>query len=362
MSGPDTAPAYWRDTLHGSWPDRSRDSRSQWDADRRVERPNGGRSAQGTIERGVLSLVHSHAMLEHNQISRVILKNYKSIRRCDVSLGALTFLVGPNGAGKSNFVEALRFLSYALSTSLEQALENRAGFQSIAHRGPERASSINFGIFFNLGRNVKAQYSVEIRAVQDGPAVVTAEDCSVDLQEGRQWFRVDEGAVTSNQGVMPVASEDKLYLVNASGLPAFEPVYRALSNVVVYNPLPDEIRGFKPEKRYRNLDRSGSALAETISKMKDAAPDRLARVRDYLQRINSNIVDVDVISVDSNFNLRFELDRGEGRIDEFPGEQHLRWDFERACCTRSPVSEQQSLSLEPHRTRRTRSWVASGGG
>jgi predicted ATPase len=45
-----------------------------------------------------------------NRISRVILRNYKSIRQCDVSLGSITFLVGPNGAGKSNFVEALRFL------------------------------------------------------------------------------------------------------------------------------------------------------------------------------------------------------------------------------------------------------------
>src|SRR5580704_16890578 len=54
-----------------------------------------------------------------NRISRVILRNYKSIRQYDVSLSSITFLVGPNGVGKSNFVEALRFLSYGLSSSLE---------------------------------------------------------------------------------------------------------------------------------------------------------------------------------------------------------------------------------------------------
>ncbi len=94
-------------------------------------------------------------MLRRNKISRVVLRNYKSIKVCDVSLGSLTFLVGPNGAGKSNFVESLRFLSYALSTSLEQAIENRAGFKSIAYRGGEQASEIRFGVDFDLGRDGK---------------------------------------------------------------------------------------------------------------------------------------------------------------------------------------------------------------
>ena len=256
-------------------------------------------------------------MLTRSQISRVILTNYKSIRRCDVSLGPLTFLVGPNGAGKSNFVEAIRFLSYALGGSLEAAVENRGGFQSIAHRGDETASTINFQILLDLADDGKAQYDVEIRAIEDGPAIVAAEGCSVDRPSGRTWFRVREGAVESSEGVMPTASEDKLFLVNASGLTPFEPVYRALSNITVYNPLPDEMRGFKSAKRYRNLDRSGSALAETISKMKDSEPDRLARVYDYLQRINPNVMGVEPVSVEANFNLRFKLNRGKGRSQDF---------------------------------------------
>ena len=35
-------------------------------------------------------------------ITRVALRNYKSIAACDVELAPLTILVGPNGAGKSN--------------------------------------------------------------------------------------------------------------------------------------------------------------------------------------------------------------------------------------------------------------------
>lgn len=87
------------------------------------------------------------------------------------------------------------------------------------------STKTSFAIHFDLGRNGTAQYDVEIKGAEDGPALITTEECSVDLEGGRQWFRVDRGHATSNQGGVPVASDDKLYLVNASGLPPFEPVY-----------------------------------------------------------------------------------------------------------------------------------------
>jgi AAA15 family ATPase/GTPase len=37
-------------------------------------------------------------------ITRVRLRNYRSIAECDVQLGPLTILVGPNGSGKRNFL------------------------------------------------------------------------------------------------------------------------------------------------------------------------------------------------------------------------------------------------------------------
>ena len=44
-------------------------------------------------------------MKDSTFITRVALKNYKSIAACDVELRPLMFLVGPNGAGKSNFLD-----------------------------------------------------------------------------------------------------------------------------------------------------------------------------------------------------------------------------------------------------------------
>ena len=58
-------------------------------------------------------------------LTRVVLKNYKSIAASGVDLRALTFLVGPNGSGKSNFLDALRFTSDSLRSSLDNALRER---------------------------------------------------------------------------------------------------------------------------------------------------------------------------------------------------------------------------------------------
>ena len=46
-------------------------------------------------------------------VTRVRLRNYKSIAACDARPAPLSFLIGPNGSGKSNFPDALRFVAEA---------------------------------------------------------------------------------------------------------------------------------------------------------------------------------------------------------------------------------------------------------
>ena len=58
-------------------------------------------------------------------VTRVVLKNYKSIAACSVRLRPLLFLVGQNGSGKSNFLDALRFVCESLNSSLDDALRER---------------------------------------------------------------------------------------------------------------------------------------------------------------------------------------------------------------------------------------------
>ena len=52
-------------------------------------------------------------------ITRVEIKNYRSIAHADVTMKSLTVLVGRNGSGKSSFVDALKFVRDALQLGLE---------------------------------------------------------------------------------------------------------------------------------------------------------------------------------------------------------------------------------------------------
>ena len=67
-------------------------------------------------------------------LTRIILRNYKSIGHCDVKLGPLTYLVGVNGSGKSNFLDALHLIRDALTGSLDNALNERGGLSEVRRR------------------------------------------------------------------------------------------------------------------------------------------------------------------------------------------------------------------------------------
>lgn len=51
--------------------------------------------------------------MEHpsGQLSRVIIKGFKSIKNCDIPLGRINVLIGSNGAGKSNFISVFDFFA-----------------------------------------------------------------------------------------------------------------------------------------------------------------------------------------------------------------------------------------------------------
>ncbi|MFO0209533.1 MAG: AAA family ATPase, partial [Pseudanabaena sp.] len=42
--------------------------------------------------------------MNQHQLSRIVLKGFKSIRECDLQLSELNVLIVANGSGKSNFI------------------------------------------------------------------------------------------------------------------------------------------------------------------------------------------------------------------------------------------------------------------
>jgi len=234
-------------------------------------------------------------------ITRVRLQNYKSIGRCDVGLGALTFLVGPNGAGKSNFIDGLRFGAEALRTTIEHALRDRGGIGEVRRRSAGHPNNFAVGLDFMLD-NGAGTYYFRIGAKPRGAWEVQEERCHI----GSAHFRVESGNVrTCSASTYPPAAPDRLYLLNASGLPEFRPLYDALSSMGFYNLNPDKIRELQSPDPGNILARDGSNITsvyENLSRDHGAASQR---VTDYLSEVVPGVKGVDVRMLGPKQTLEF---------------------------------------------------------
>ena len=52
-------------------------------------------------------------------LSRIVIKNFKSIKECDIAVSELNVFIGENGAGKSNLLDAIRYFYANLTDSAE---------------------------------------------------------------------------------------------------------------------------------------------------------------------------------------------------------------------------------------------------
>jgi predicted ATPase len=241
-------------------------------------------------------------------LTRVVLKNYKSVAACDVRFGPLTFLVGPNGAGKSNFLDALRFVTDSLRSSLEHALRDRGGINEVRRRSGGHPNHFGLRLYFSLPSGEEGHYAFRIGARPQGGYGVQDEECTIHSAQAlgeTHHFRVKSGDVVESSQQGPAASTDRLYLVSASGLPAFRPIYEALSRMGFYSLNPDRIRDLQSPDAGQLLARDGSNITSVLAQLKQHNPRRKQRVEQYLSKVVPGVHGVDVKLVGPKETLEF---------------------------------------------------------
>ena len=254
-------------------------------------------------------------------ITRVVLKNYKSIAACDVRLQPLTFLVGRNGAGKSNFLDSLRFVADALNTSLDHAVRARGSINDVCKRSERSITtpdhfSIRFEFALPDGSTGYYAFQIQTRLAR---YMVQTEECKFhndNLTTPDIYFNVVNGNVTATSvKVAPAAARDRLYLVNASGLPEFRPVYDAFSRMGFYNLNPDRIRDLQDPDPGDVLLRDGSNLTSVFSQL---SPVVRENIEEYLAVVVPGVQRVHVRKFGPKETLEFRQD--------VAGDTH-RWRF-----------------------------------
>jgi predicted ATPase len=245
-------------------------------------------------------------MADSTFISRVVLKNYRSIASCDVRLGPLCFLVGPNGSGKSNFLDALRLVSDSLNSTLDHALRDRGGIEQVRRRSSGHPTHFSIELGFMLPDGGPGHYEMRVRARPQGGFEVQTEKLETGRFMDPAFYETQSGQVVrSSLNAAPVASSDRLYLVNVSGLPEFRPIYEALTRMGFYNLNPQEIRELQPPDSGEVLARDGANIASILRRLASNSPDTKKRIEEYLAKVVPGISTVDAQSISSRETLEF---------------------------------------------------------
>ena len=263
------------------------------------------------------------------KISRVVLENYKSISRCDVRLQPLTLLVGQNGAGKSNFLDALLFVNRVLQLGISPAVGERGGIEELLCHAPGRLGEVQqrwlaVALEMRLHDRVDASFRLVLRSSSPGTTFIQSEECTVDEHRDGQApasYRLEHGkleiSLTMAQHMQ--ASPDRLFLQSASGLPMFQPVYQALTQVRSYHVNPAALRILQPFAASTELASDASNIASVLWKLQQSNPPLLDRILRYLEAILPGLRGIETKQTGSYLIPHFHMASEDGsRTSDFP--------------------------------------------
>jgi predicted ATPase len=260
-------------------------------------------------------------------ISRVRLKNYKSIAECDVRLGRLTILVGPNGSGKSNFLDALDFLSRAITTTPAEALEERGGLGEILRQVPERAHSFSIDVdvalpWWPATPDMTAHYQFEIGPATDKPLAfqVLHEECVIDGPGGVARFSATPGHSDFVPGGRffdaAVFDSDRLLLPVAGTQGDFARLYTGLTRLRFYNFSTEVLR--RPQRpSIRAILRSdGEGFGDVLAALAAGDHSHKARIDAYIRAIVKNATAIEARDAGGYIAIALKTDLDD-RVYEF---------------------------------------------
>ena len=236
-------------------------------------------------------------------LTRVKLRNYRSIASCDVELGPLAILVGPNGSGKSNFLDALAFTLNALEHTPYHALRWRGGITEVMHRSAIQPASFSIDLHFLLNDGTqRGRYCFELATQDSGSFTVRREICEVAPTDGSSpvYFVAESGEITETNvdAKLPRVSAGRLFLINASNMDEFRPVYDALTSMRFYRFDIDVIRRPQAPAFGTILHTpDGHNLAGVLGTLEQIDPERFCWIQQHLRSVVPEIACVNRVQI-----------------------------------------------------------------
>lgn len=86
--------------------------------------------------------------MKQNQLTRIVLRGFKSIRECDLELKELNVVIGPNGAGKSNFIGFFRMIQQMQEGKLQLYVSKQGGPDALLNFGRKKTEKLSAELYF----------------------------------------------------------------------------------------------------------------------------------------------------------------------------------------------------------------------
>ncbi len=227
-------------------------------------------------------------------IRRVVLRDYKSIRECDVTLGPLTLLVGLNGSGKSNFLDALRFVSDSLRTNLRNAVDERGEVREIIRRGEDESKQFSIALTLTLSNQREA--SLKIVVTKDaGLPIIAEEHCAINGRGQRKsGYVVRQGQArplsefaSLAAAPLPRPRTNELFLPMVSGYDqGFGELLDQLRGMRFFNINPESIRNHGAALgAATELARDGHGAGFALRRILQGNREAKNRMEEYLRQV-----------------------------------------------------------------------------
>jgi len=272
------------------------------------------------------------------RITRLRVRNYRSLADVDLTLGPLTVFVGLNGAGKSNLLDVLRFVRDVVTGRMEIAVGRRGGMSALRRWSP-KGHPVDVSIELHVeGEDWRAKYAFTLGGERRGEFRIKAESCRVDYQGGVHSYQIVNGQWEEmpsvhqeflnllSQGV-PMPPEElqqqitsvpstELFLPRAAlllGDLAFAALWNTLRDMGFYALYPNTFRAPAPPANPYPLEDDGRNIASTLQMLRKEHPQAYDRIQRYLQAAVPDVEDIGVIRVGSYLAVQVFHRRGERR-------------------------------------------------
>ncbi len=112
------------------------------------------------------------------QLTKIHIQGYKSLKDVEIKLSNLNVLIGANGSGKSNFIGVFRFIRHLAGQRLQVTTREAGGAERLLHYGSRETPEMDFKLNFP-----PTFYQLKLKPSSNDGFFIVQEDVSTEVSD-----------------------------------------------------------------------------------------------------------------------------------------------------------------------------------